>query len=31
VPLCQRTLTSAKPLPYQPARDVSRAVFAARQ
>lgn len=28
--LCQQTLAAQKPLPYQPARDVSRAVFAAR-
>ena len=28
--LCQQTLVAEKPLPYQPARDVSRAVFAAR-
>jgi len=29
--LCQRTLVASRPLPYQPARDVHRAVFAARQ
>ena len=28
--LCQQTLAAQKPLPYQPARDVSHAVFAAR-
>ena len=31
VALCQRTLTAVRPLPYQPARDLRRAVFAARQ
>jgi uncharacterized protein (DUF934 family) len=31
VALCQRTLTDARPLPYQPARDRSTAVFAARR
>lgn len=28
--LCQQTLASQKPLPYQPARDIRHAVFAAR-
>jgi len=28
--LCQQTLAAQKPLPYQPARDVRRAVFSAR-